>query len=61
MYGFIRRRLWSQKGAMDKILVTLLFVVIGVAAVVGLKSWEETQANTMKTTTQNSINSVLGE
>ncbi len=29
----------SQKGAMDKVIVTLLFIVIGVAALVGMYDW----------------------
>ncbi|XOB62608.1 hypothetical protein ACMC56_02095 [Campylobacterota bacterium DY0563] len=39
MLEFLKRRLKSQKGAMDKVIVTLLFVVIGVGAVVGINKW----------------------
>jgi hypothetical protein len=44
MLSFLKRRLKSEKGAMDKILVTLLLVIVGVGAVVGLSTWvgEET-------------------
>ena len=58
MLKFLQRRLKSEKGAMDKILVTLLLVVIGVAAVVGLSSWMGTQKNNMMNTANNSINCV---
>ena len=44
MLEFLKRRLKSEKGAMDKILVTLLLVVIGVAAVIGLANWMDTES-----------------
>ena len=49
MLDFIKRRLQSDRGAMDKILVTLLLVVVGVGAVVGLGTWLTTQSNEIKT------------
>jgi plastocyanin domain-containing protein len=39
MFEFLKRRLKSEKGAMDKILVTLLLVIVGVGAVIGLNQW----------------------
>ena len=54
----LKRRLKNQKGAMDKILVTLLFVIIGVGAVVGLMQWEETQKNAMVDSANTQINQV---
>jgi hypothetical protein len=39
MLDFLKRRLKNEKGAMDKILVTLLLVIVGVGAVVGLQTW----------------------
>lgn len=48
----------NQKGAMDKILVTLLFVIIGVGAVVGLMQWEETQKNALIDNANTQINQV---
>lgn len=39
MLDFLKRRLKSDRGAMDKVLVTLLFVVIGVGAVVAINTW----------------------
>lgn len=55
MFEFIKRRLKSDKGAMDKIIVTLLLVIVGVAAVVGLKGWMEGQKTTMQTSASTAI------
>lgn len=49
MLDFLKRRLKNEKGAMDKILVTLLLVIVGVGAVVGLSTWMGTNVETMKT------------
>jgi len=56
MLEFLKRRLKSEKGAMDKIIVTLLLVVVGVGAVVGLTTW----MNTNKGTMQNSATTIIG-
>ena len=61
MLDFIKRRLKSDKGAIDKILVTLLLVVIGVAGVMGLSSWMNSQKNAMTDSANASIESALGE
>ena len=55
MLDFLKRRLKSEKGAMDKILVTLLLVVIGVAAVVGLQTWVTGHTDTLKNSANNQI------
>ncbi|MBD3830357.1 MAG: hypothetical protein IE890_07700 [Arcobacter sp.] len=55
MLNFLKRRLKNQKGAMDKILVTLLLVIVGVGAVVGLSQW----ANDQKNAVQNSANTAI--
>ena len=39
MFEFLKRRWKNEEGAMDKILVTLLLVVVGVGAVAGLAAW----------------------
>lgn len=49
MLDFLKRRLKNEKGAMDKILVTLLLVIVGVGAVVGLSTWLGTEVDGMKT------------
>ena len=55
MLEFLKRRLKSEKGAMDKILVTLLLVIVGVAAVVGLQSWMDTQKDAMQSSAANAV------
>lgn len=60
MLEFLKRRLKSEKGAMDKVLVTLLLVVVGVAAVVGLNDWMTTQKDTMQTTANSKISEAMG-
>lgn len=59
MLDFLKRRLKSEKGAMDKILVTLLLVIIGVGAVVGLSTWMGGQKNTMQNAAGNSITNAI--
>ncbi|MEA3553637.1 MAG: hypothetical protein U9R39_04425 [Campylobacterota bacterium] len=59
MLEFLKRRLKSEKGAMDKILVTLLLVVIGVAAVIGLANWMGTESDKMTTAATGSVDSVI--
>lgn len=51
----------KRKGAMDKILVTLLLVVIGVGLVVGLNTWMSGEVDNVKTTAGEKITSVVGE
>ena len=59
MLDFLKRRLQSEKGAMDKILVTLLLVIIGVGAVVGLSTWMGEQSETMKTGAKTNIDKAI--
>ena len=59
MLDFLKRRLSSEKGAMDKILVTLLLVIVGIGAVVGLSSWMSDQSDAMKADANTSINASL--
>lgn len=55
MLDFLKRRLKNEKGAMDKILVTLLLVIVGVGAVVGLSTWMGGNVDTMKATADTKI------
>ncbi|MCK5110288.1 MAG: hypothetical protein KAQ94_02120 [Arcobacteraceae bacterium] len=48
MLEFLKRRLKSEKGAMDKILVTLLLVIVGIGAVVGLSTWMTSTTQDLK-------------
>ena len=61
MFSFLKRRLSSEKGAMDKILVTLLLVIVGIGAVVGLSSWMNSQTDTLKSDANSSITGILSE
>ena len=58
MFDFIKRRLQSDRGAMDKILVTLLLVVVGIGAVVGLSTWMDGQATSIKTDAATTVDSL---
>lgn len=35
----LRNKVKSQKGAMDRIIVTLILVIISVAGIVGIEKW----------------------
>jgi flagellar basal body-associated protein FliL len=58
MLEFLKRRLRSEKGAMDKIIVTLLLVVVGVGAVVGLTAWLGDQTTAVQEAAVTKIESV---
>ena len=58
MLNFLKRRLKNQKGAMDSILVTLLLVIIGIGAVVGLSSWMNSSKDTLISDANTSLNAV---
>ncbi|QKJ24332.1 hypothetical protein [Poseidonibacter lekithochrous] len=58
MLNFLKRRLKNEKGAMDKILVTLLLVIVGVGAVVGLNTWVGTETDGVKTAASSKIGEV---
>ena len=61
MLEFLKRRLKSEKGAMDKILVTLLLVVVGVAAVVGLNDWVQGQSADVQNAAEGQVTNVINE
>lgn len=56
-----KKLIFSQAGAMDKILVTLLFVIIAVAALVGLEQWSSSQKDGLVEKSNTVINNVLSE
>ena len=60
MLDFLKRRLKSQKGAMDKIIVTLLLVIVGAGAVVGLSTWIGTETDAVKTAAETKITAAGG-
>ena len=51
MLTFLKRRFQNQKGAVDKILVTLLLIIIGISTLIALSQWKEKQDITQKDTT----------
>jgi hypothetical protein len=61
MLSFLKRRLGNDKGAMDKIIVTLLLVIVGVGAVVGLNTWVGEETDKVKTSATSKILSVTTE
>ena len=58
MLDFLKRRLQNEKGAMDKILVTLLLVIVGVGAVIGLSEWATEQKEAVQTQATTKIGEV---
>ncbi len=61
MMKFIKSLAQNTKGAMDKILVTLLLVVIGVGLVVGLNTWMTEEMDEVKNSATNKIGDVITE
>ncbi|XOB62606.1 hypothetical protein ACMC56_02085 [Campylobacterota bacterium DY0563] len=43
----ILKKLFSSKGSMDKVLVALLFIVIGLLAIFGIESWTSDKRNNL--------------
>ena len=61
MLDFLKRILKNEKGAMDKILVTLLLVIVGVGAVVGLTTWVDSETQNVKDAASTKIQSVTSD
>jgi predicted MFS family arabinose efflux permease len=61
MLQFLKRRFKSERGAMDNIMVTLLLVVIGVGAVIGISTWIGDQSDEVKAGAETQIDTVLSE
>ena len=59
MWSFLKRRLANEEGAMDKIIVTLLLVIVGVGAVVGLSTWIGTETDTVQNAATSQIGNVI--
>lgn len=58
MLDFLKRRLSNEKGAMDKILVTLLLVIVGVGAVIGLSQWADGQKEAVQDAASSKVQQV---
>ncbi len=61
MFTLLGRKLKSQKGAMDKIIVTLLLVMIGVGAAAGLNTWVSQKTDEVKKQANTKIDKVIKE
>ncbi|NLO17442.1 MAG: hypothetical protein GX118_04560 [Arcobacter butzleri] len=61
MINFLKKTLKDTKGAMDKILVTLLLVIIAVGLVVGLGGWMKDEINVVKNQANTRIGEVLDD
>ena len=61
MLEFLKRRLKSEKGAMDSILVTLLLILIGIAGITSLSSWLTTQTTSLKNDANTTLNKIIDE
>lgn len=48
----------SEKGAMDRILVTLLLVIIGIVGLIAIESWFSQQKETLKDESNTKIISI---
>ena len=61
MLNFLKRKLLSQRGAMDRVLVTLLLVMVGIAAVVGLATWMNSSKTSLVTDANSSVQSIKAD
>lgn len=61
MIKFLTRRIVNNKGAMDRVLVTLLLIIVGVSGLVGLSSWYDSQTDSLKTKAHNKVESAANE
>lgn len=59
MFEFLKRRLKDNKGAIDKIIVTLVLVVVGVAGTVTLDKWMDDEISNVSKKATNKINNSL--
>jgi hypothetical protein len=60
MLKFIKKFLKDSKGAMDKLVVTLLLVVFAIGAAVLLQSWMTDTINSTKNSAGNQISNSIG-
>lgn len=57
----ITSKIKSERGSMDKILVTLLLIIVAVAALVGLQQWNSTQKDNLLDSSNTAITGVINE
>lgn len=61
MFRLILKKLKNHNGAMENILVTLMLVIIGVAALVGLSTWVSSEEQGMRETTSSKVQEVTSK
>lgn len=59
MLKFLSKKLKNNKGAMDNILVTLLFVILGVGLLVAYSSWAGGEKDKVRDKASETITSTL--
>ena len=59
MFNFLKKRLSNEKGAMDKIIVTLLLVFIAISGIIGLSTWSINNKNTIEMQAVAEIDAIL--
>ena len=59
MFTKIIVKIESEKGAVDRILVTLLFVIIGIAALVLIEQWASDNKDLMMNKASNGITNIV--
>ena len=57
----LKKKLHNEKGAMDKIIVTLLFVIVAVVSIVGVSTWTENRKTEIEAQALAKIEAVLEE
>jgi len=57
----LKNKLKSQRGAMDKVLVTLLLVTIAMIGIVGIEKWSSSHKDMLINDTNSVINKITTE
>lgn len=61
MFNYTKKRVLNESGAMDRILVTLLLVIVGVVGVIGLSSWAQSQEDTMRNAATSTVTATTAD
>lgn len=59
MFNNLFKKLKSERGAMDKILVTLLLIVVGVSSLVLVETWFSSQRNDLLDKSNSAVSNVM--
>lgn len=52
------KKLKSEKGALDKVLVTLLLVIVGIVGIIGLENWASAQKASIQSSASTKISNI---